>query len=90
MNTPDSPTPGSKFPLESETGDPKVNAAEQDVITNKDDTETATNKDGAVADMDGITETLSESEPATALNADNHITNNDSAATDNLEADEQF
>ncbi|MET3977565.1 hypothetical protein ABIB62_000131 [Mucilaginibacter sp. UYP25] len=79
MNTPDSPTP-----------DPKVNAAEQDVITNKDDTEKATNNDGAVADMDGITETLSESEPATDLNADNQITNNDSAGTDQVEQDEQF
>ncbi|MBB5397083.1 hypothetical protein [Mucilaginibacter sp. AK015] len=59
MNTPNSPAPGNKFPLEGETGDPKVNAAEQDVITNKDDTEKVTNKDGAVADMDGITETLS-------------------------------
>ena len=90
MNTPDSPTPGNKFPLEGETGDPKVNTAEQDVITNKDDTEKVTNKDGAVADTNGITETLSESEPTTELNADNHITNNDSAATDKLEPDEQF
>ena len=90
MSTPDSPTPGSKSPLEGETGDPKVNAAEQDVITNKDDTEKVTNKDGAVADTDGITETLSESEPTTELNADNHVTNNDSAATDELESDERF
>ncbi|RYU89269.1 hypothetical protein EWM62_13090 [Mucilaginibacter terrigena] len=90
MNTPDSPTPGNKFPLEGETGDPKVNAAEQDVITNKDDTEKATNKDGVVADIGGIAETLSESEPTTELNADNHITNNDSAGTDELENDERF
>jgi hypothetical protein len=90
MNTPDSPTPGSKFPLEGETGDPKVNAADQDVITNKDDTEKVANKEGVVADTDGITETLSESEPTAGLNADNHITNNDSAATDALEPDEQF
>ncbi|QHS54710.1 hypothetical protein GWR56_03800 [Mucilaginibacter sp. 14171R-50] len=90
MNTPNSPAPGNKFPLEGGTGDPKVNAAEQDVITNKDDTEKVTNKDGAVADMDGITETLSGSEPSAGLNADNQITNNDSAATDELEPDEQF
>jgi hypothetical protein len=90
MNTPDSPTPGSKFPLAGETGDPKVNAAEQDVITNKDDTGQVTNKDGAVADTDGVTETLSESEPTTELNADSHITNNDSGSTDELEPDEQF
>jgi hypothetical protein len=89
MNTPNT-TPGNKFPLESETGDPKVNAAEKDVITNKDDTSHITNKDGAVADTDGIEETLSESEPTTELNADNHITNNDSAATNELEPDEQF
>ncbi|MEB0262760.1 MULTISPECIES: hypothetical protein [unclassified Mucilaginibacter] len=86
MNTPDSPTPGEIFPLEGETGDPKVNAAEQDVITNNDDT----NKDGAVAEKEGITGTLSESEPTTELNADNHITNNDSAGTNKLETDEQF
>lgn len=90
MNTPDSPTPGSKFPLEGETGDPKVNAAGQDVITNKDDTNQVTNKDGAVADTDGITEALSESGPTTELNADNHITNNDTGSTDELEPDEQF
>nr|WP_067062256.1 hypothetical protein [Mucilaginibacter sp. L294] len=88
MNTPDSPNPGS--PLAGEPGDPKKNATEQDAITNKDDTEKVTNKDGAVADTDGITETLSESEPGTELNADNHITNNDSAATDKLEPDERF
>lgn len=90
MNTPDSPNPGGKLPLEGETGDPKVNAAQQDVITNKDDTEKVTNKDDVVADTDGITETLSESEPTTELNADNQITNNDSAATDELEPDEKF
>ncbi|MFD0763453.1 hypothetical protein ACFQZI_01220 [Mucilaginibacter lutimaris] len=89
MNTPDNPTPGSNFPIEGENGDPKVNAAEQDAITNKDDTDKITNKDGVVADTDGITETLSESEPATDLNADNQITNNDSAGT-KLEADESF
>ncbi|MES2061400.1 MAG: hypothetical protein V4456_05735 [Bacteroidota bacterium] len=88
MNTPDSPNPGS--PLLGEPGDPKVNAAEQDAVTNKDDASQVTNKDGAVADTDGITETLSESEPGTGLNADNHITNNDSASTDKLEPDERF
>ena len=90
MNTPDSATPGSQFPLEGETGDPKVNTAEQDVITNKDDTNHVTNKDGAVADTGAIEETLSESEPSTDLNADNQITNNDSAGTNPLEPDEQF
>ncbi|MCO5935633.1 hypothetical protein NAF17_08775 [Mucilaginibacter sp. RB4R14] len=90
MNTPDSPTPGEIFPLEGETGDPKVSAAEQDMITNKDADGKVTNSDGAVADTDDITETLSESEPTTELNADNHITNNDSAGTNKLETDEQF
>jgi hypothetical protein len=90
MNTPDSRTKGEKIPLEGETSDPKVNATGQDVITNKDDTEKVTNKDGVVADTDAITETLSESEPTTELNADNHVTNNDSAATDELEPDEKF
>jgi hypothetical protein len=84
MNTPDSPTTGSNSPLEDETGDPKVNTSEQDVVTNKDDTESITNNDGLVADTDGITETLSESAPATDLNADNHITNTDSADASGL------
>ena len=90
MNTPNSPAPGEKAPSEGETGDPKVNAAEHDVITNSDDTEKATNKDGAVADQEAITEKLSESEPTTELNTDTQITNNDSAATNELEPDEQF
>ena len=90
MNTPDSPTPASKSPVGGNPADPKVNAAEQDVITNKDDTAKVTNKDGVVADTEGITETLSESEPATELNADKHITNNDSGSTAELEPDERF
>ena len=81
MNTPDSPTPNSRSPLTGQPGDPKVNTDEQEVITNKDDT---------VVDTGAIEETLSESEPAADLNADKHITNNDSAGTDPLEPDEQF
>jgi hypothetical protein len=90
MNTPDSPTPDNKFPLEGETGDPKVNPTEKDAITNKDDTSRILNKDGVVADTDAIEETLSESEPSAALNVDNQITNNDSARTNELEAGEPF
>ncbi|GGH22949.1 hypothetical protein [Mucilaginibacter phyllosphaerae] len=84
MNTPDNPTPVNN------PNDPKVNAAGQDIVTNSDDAANATNKDGAVADTGAIEETLSEDDASSALNADNHITNNDSAGTDPLEADEQF
>ena len=90
MNTPDSPAPGSNFPSEGEASDPKINSAEQYVITNSDDTEQVTNKDGVTADPDGITETLAESNPATDLNADNHITNNDGADAGALGAGEQL
>lgn len=90
MNISDSPARGSKFPIKEEIGNPEVNTAEQDVITNKDGAGKATNKNDAAADADGITETLSGGEPATELNADNHITNKDSASTNELEPDERF
>jgi len=67
--------PENKFPLQEPTGDPKVDAAEQDVITNKDESNKAVNTDGAVADMDGIEETISEDEPSVDLNADKNVTN---------------
>jgi hypothetical protein len=86
MNTPDSPTPGSN--PQGENGDPKVNAAEKEVITNNDDTEEVTNNDGLVADTDGITEALSESSPSTDLNADNRVTNSDGSDTNASAADE--
>ena len=69
--------------LQNPTGDPKVNAVEQDVITNSDETDKIVNQDGVVADTAGIEETLSESEPSTALNADTGITN-DTGKDENL------
>jgi hypothetical protein len=47
-------------PIQHPTGDPKVDAAEQDVITNTDESNKVVNTDDAVADMDGIESTLSE------------------------------
>ena len=67
--------PENNTPLQNPAGDPKVNAVEQDVITNSDETDKIVNQDGVVADTAGIQETLSESEPSTALNADRDITN---------------
>lgn len=67
--------PEDNTPLQTPAGDPKVNAVEQDVITNSDETDKIVNQDGVVADTAGIQETLSESEPSTALNADTDITN---------------
>lgn len=82
--------PGNKSPLEGETGDPKVNAAEQDVITNKDDTEKIVNQDGAVADTAGIEETLSESEPSLDLNVDKGITTDHGVTNGETDQDEIF
>ncbi|MBD1364801.1 hypothetical protein IDJ77_13350 [Mucilaginibacter sp. ZT4R22] len=74
--------PKDKSPAQQPTGEPKVDAAEQDVITNTDESNKIVNTDDAVADMDGIETTLSESEPSTALNADRGITNSDDANGD--------
>nr|WP_294940624.1 hypothetical protein [uncultured Mucilaginibacter sp.] len=57
-------------------------AAEQDVITNTDESNKVVNTDDAVADMDGIESTFSESEPSTALNADRDVTNSEEANGD--------
>ncbi len=75
-------TPKDKIPAPQPTGDPKVDAAEQGVITNTDESNKIVNTDGAVADMEGIESTLSESEPSTALNADRDITNSEEANGD--------
>ena len=82
--------PGNKFPLEGETVDPKVNAAEQDVITNKDETEKIVNQDGAIADTEGIAETLSESEPSPDLNVDKEITTDHGVTNGDADEDEIF
>ncbi len=75
-------SPKDKIPSLQPTGDPKVDTAEQDVITNTDESNKIVNTDGAVADMEGIESTLSESEPSTALNADRDITNSEEANGD--------
>jgi len=67
-------TPNNKFPLQEPTGDPKVDAAEQDIITNSDESEKIVNQDSAVADTAGIEETLTESDPDPSLNAEQSIT----------------
>ncbi|MEO7211584.1 hypothetical protein [Mucilaginibacter sp.] len=74
--------PKDKASVPQPTDDPKVDAAEQAVITNTDESNKIVNTDDAVADMDGITETLSKSEPSTALNADRNITNSEEANSD--------
>lgn len=90
MKTPDSPTPGSRSPQEDPKTDPKVNSTEKEVITNADEADHVTNKDGAVADIDDIETELSESEPDTALNADNHITNDDGRSDTTADKEEIF
>ncbi|RFZ92133.1 hypothetical protein D0C36_11865 [Mucilaginibacter conchicola] len=90
MNTPNNPTPGNNSPQEDPKTDPKVNQAEQEVITNADEADHVTNKDGAVADTGAIESDLSESEPDTALNADNHITNDDGKSDTTLDKEDIF
>ncbi|MBL4676545.1 MAG: hypothetical protein JKY70_10135 [Mucilaginibacter sp.] len=87
MNTFNNPTTGNKAPQEDPKDDPKVNRTGQEIITNADEADHVTNKDGAVADSDAIETELKESEPDGATNADNHITNDDgkSDATANNE-----
>ena len=60
--------PKDKSSLNNPPGVADVDA-EQDVITNSEESDKIVNQDGVVADTDGITETLSETEPTTAVNA---------------------
>ncbi|TWR23897.1 hypothetical protein FPZ42_17975 [Mucilaginibacter achroorhodeus] len=90
MKTPDSPTPGNKSPKKNTDNDPKVNAAEREVITNNEESEQVTNNDGTVADTQADEADLSESEPDTASNADNHVTNNDGKSDSTADKDEIF
>ncbi|MDB5001479.1 MAG: hypothetical protein JWR76_2556 [Mucilaginibacter sp.] len=79
-------TSAKKIPVPDPNGDPKANRSERDAITNKDEAKKVVNKDGAdgaVADMDGIQEILSDTEPSTALNADaSRITDDQTASGD--------
>lgn len=74
--------PKDKPPIQHPTSDPKVDAAEQDVITNNEESNKIVNTDDAVADMEGLETTRSEDEPSTALNADRNITNSEEASGD--------
>ncbi|RWY55771.1 hypothetical protein [Mucilaginibacter gilvus] len=74
--------PKDKTSSPQPTDDPKVDAAEQAVVTNTEEGNKVVNQDSAVADMEGTTETLNESEPTTALNADRNITNSEEANGD--------
>jgi hypothetical protein len=69
--------PGNKSSADNDPKAPQVNTEEQGIITNSDETNEAVNKDGVVADMDGIEETLSGAEPSMDLNVDTSVTNND-------------
>lgn len=81
-------TPENKIPVPNPNGDPKANRSEREAITNKDEANKVVNKDGAdgaVADMDGIQETLSDAEPSTALNADaSRVTDDQTASGDTV------
>ncbi|TSD62992.1 hypothetical protein FFF34_018755 [Inquilinus sp. KBS0705] len=66
-------------PAPNPPGDPKVNTTEKEVITNSDEAEKVVNQDDVVADMDGIEEALTPSDPSFDLNADKDITNSDKA-----------
>jgi hypothetical protein len=67
--------------------DPKINSTEQNVVTNSDESAKVVNQDGAVADMEGIQETLSESEFTTSVVADSEaITNDESDVITNSDA----
>jgi hypothetical protein len=82
-------TPENKDP----NGDPKANRSDRDVITNKDEANKVVNKDGAdgaVANMDGIQETLSDAEPSTALNADAGRITDDQTASGDTVTDEEI
>jgi hypothetical protein len=82
-----------KISVQDPNGDPKANRSDQDAITNKDEANKVVNKDGAdgaVADMDGIQETLSDAEPSTALNADAGRITDDQTASGDTVTDEEI
>lgn len=79
-------TPNNKAPGQQPTGDPKVDAAEQEAITNSEESDKIVNEDGVVADTEGITETLREDRPSTDLSADSQITNDESDVITNSDA----
>jgi hypothetical protein len=86
-------TSEKKIPVQDPNGDPKANRSERDLITNKDEANKVVNKDGAdgaVVNMDGIQETLSDTEPSTALNADASRITDDQTASGDTVTDEEI
>jgi len=80
-------TPENKTPSPNPTSDPKVDATGQDIVTNNEESDKVVNQDGAIADMDGIQEALSGSEPSAATTAGGEtITNDDSDVITNNDA----
>ena len=80
-------TPESNVPAHDPNDGPKTNKTGQDIVTNADEADKVVNKDGAdgaVADMDGIQETLSDSEPSSELNADTQATDSQIASGDTV------
>ena len=75
-------------PLTQNPGsDPKIDATEQDVVTNSDESAKVVNQDGTVEHIDGMEETLTQSEPTTCVAADSEaITNDESDVITNSDA----
>jgi hypothetical protein len=69
--------PKNKAPEQDATVDNTVESNPQDAVTNTEESNKVVNQDNFVADTEDIETTLSDSEPSTASNADNAITNND-------------
>jgi hypothetical protein len=82
-------TPANKSP-EGNPEDPKVTALGGEVITNKDDADKVLNKDGAVADTDGIQEALTESEPTLDVTAGTDVTTDHGTAGSETGEEEVF
>lgn len=79
-----------KVPVPGPNGDPKANRSERDAITNKDEAKKVVNKDGAdgaIANMDGMQETLRDAEQWTARNADTSLITDDQTASGDTATD---
>lgn len=74
--------PKDKSPIQHPTGDPNVDAAEQDIITNNEESNKIVNTDDALADLEGIESKVSESAPFTTLSADREVINSQAANGD--------
>ena len=77
----------------SPVGDPKTATDEKDVITNTEEGDKPVNHDGAVADTDGITKTLTESEHSTSDTAkasDVQVSNGDRPTDAEISGDDNI